>query len=85
MQPLLHAFSKDDLFVVQLFETYWSNMAKYGTPNGDLGSNIAWPTLNATLDLYMNIRSPNNVGVHLGAGDPCDFWATRYPKFQFDP
>lgn len=53
------------------FNMYWTNLPKYGDPNGKLDPKaIFWPRFNASMDLNLYLDVPPRVGVHL-ADDTC--------------
>lgn len=42
--PIVHDFNKDEKALSASFRLYWSNMARFGDPNHNLGPNQAvWP------------------------------------------
>lgn len=75
--PLPKVLAPEDAYVTDAMQTYWSNLAKYGSPNGH-GSNggpAPWPKYDPDTNPYMALDHP--VGVHSGKeGDlmNCDFW-----------
>jgi len=67
--------------------TYWTNLAKHGSPNGDeraeTSVEVHWPRYNRTADMHMRLAQDTAVGRGL-AKPHCDFWdslprQTRYP------
>jgi carboxylesterase type B len=42
--PIVHDFDKDEKALSASFRLYWSNMARFGSPNHNLGPNqVNWP------------------------------------------
>eukprot|EP00164_Ancoracysta_twista_P004684 GFYU01006332.1.p1 GENE.GFYU01006332.1~~GFYU01006332.1.p1 ORF type:complete len:472 (+),score=152.04 GFYU01006332.1:138-1418(+) len=75
--PIVHSFNSDDKKMASYFGAYWSNMARYGSPNAPGGANgvdglINWPLFDDG-DLSMELRVPLTTTEHLSM-DVCDFW-----------
>ena len=57
--------------------TYWSNMAKFGTPNGP-GVDVQWPQYNQSTDMHL-LLGGNVMGANIKpdsklSKEHCDFW-----------
>jgi para-nitrobenzyl esterase len=79
----VHIFTPEMHKLSDTFTLYWSNLARFGSPNGDLGKDdIAWPTYNATTDQNIFLKHPAEVGAHLN-NDACNMWDTIYSKYYF--
>lgn len=81
--PLVHAFGPNEVKLSNTFNTYWTNLAKFGNPNYQLNGEIFWPPYNVTSQMNIFLEHPTRVGTHL-LSDTCDFWASRFEKFYFD-
>ena len=81
--PLVHDFTPTEKKLANTFTLYWSNMAKYGTPNGKLDGEIEWPVYNKSTDMNIFLEHPTKVGAHLQA-ETCDFWDVHFQKYYFD-
>jgi carboxylesterase type B len=68
-----------DRRVAGYFGKYWTNMAKYGTPNAPAGQGTNaqeyWPAYNISTDLHLEITDTLSVQSGL-AKVRCDFWDT---------
>ena len=53
---------------------YWSNLAKYGTPNG-ADVDMVWPKYNETEDMHLVLKDPPVPRSGLAAKH-CNFWDT---------
>ncbi len=81
--PVLHAFGPNEEKLANTFNTYWTNLAKFGNPNYQLNGEIYWPPYNVTSQMNIFLEHPARVGTHL-LSDTCDFWAPRFEKYYFD-
>eukprot|EP00053_Salpingoeca_punica_P010022 m.90251 g.90251 ORF g.90251 m.90251 type:complete len:595 (+) comp15255_c0_seq2:47-1831(+) len=82
--PLLHAFGPGELKLSDTFTLYWSNLARYGNPNGQLDKHdLHWPQYNQSSDLHMYLKEPTEIGEHLES-DACNFWQNIYAKYYFE-
>lgn len=81
--PVVHFFGPNEQKLSNTMTLYWTNMAKYGTPNGKLDGELEWPAYSAGSDLNMVLEHPARTNVHLDAAQ-CDFWDAHYEKFYFD-
>ena len=55
-------------------QTYWTNLAKYGTPNGP-GVPVVWPEYNQSFDMHLALANEVRADSHLSKSN-CDFWAS---------
>ena len=83
---LIHVFGNYDGGLVRAanrrvtatIQQYWTNLAKYGDPNGPPGrakASVVWPRYNASADRHVRLADPPAVGQFYGMKD-CDFWDT---------
>ena len=66
--------SPKDAHVSAAWQTYWTNMAKYGSPNAD-GVPAPWPKYTRATDQHLVFDWPVKTGAGL-RGPICDFWDT---------
>ena len=66
--------------VAKAFGTLWTNMAKYGDPNGNTtltsgpaSAQVFWPKFETGTDQHLEITEKLAVGTGL-ANTRCDFW-----------
>eukprot|EP00041_Stephanoeca_diplocostata_P014737 m.277601 g.277601 ORF g.277601 m.277601 type:complete len:617 (+) comp19783_c0_seq3:181-2031(+) len=68
--------------VANIMGAYWTNMAKFGSPNAPANSSepqqLAWPKYTAATDQHMNLNEHPNVGAAL-AKSRCDVWDVLPP------
>jgi len=64
-------------------QTYWTNMAKYGTPNS-ANVLVPWPVYNKSADKHLELAEHITVNSQLGA-TKCDFWDSLPRQGPYDP
>jgi para-nitrobenzyl esterase len=70
---IIGAFNEADKTVAEAFGTFWTNMARGGSPNAANDGQPNWPQYNATDDISMTFAAP--LYVETGYVDGlCDFW-----------
>lgn len=72
--PVLHAFNDDDKALAAAMGEYWTNMARWRSPNDETTA-IPWPLYNASADISLTLDTPLNIRTGY-AGEFCDFWDT---------
>jgi para-nitrobenzyl esterase len=89
--PILHTFSANDTIVADFINTYWTNMAKYHTPNApsaksaELSTVIDWPEYDTQNEENLEINIPLAYKFDL-VEERCDYWDTvtdRIPSDSF--
>jgi len=58
--------------------TYWTNLARFLTPNGQVSSEVYWPNYDSSSDNLLEMATPCTPDNNLFT-DICDFWDTLYP------
>ena len=74
----MHLFDKGKLDPIgAVLQTYWTNLAKHGSPNGELdrpsGSYPRWPAYNET-GQHMQLNDPPVVTTSWSGNSKCGFW-----------
>merc|ERR1711934_1019053 len=68
--PIVHDFDKDEKAISASFRLYWSNMARFGSPNHNLGPDqVVFPQFNATSQLYVHMTQPTRQDAKLVEAD----------------
>ncbi|EGD82247.1 hypothetical protein PTSG_02917 [Salpingoeca rosetta] len=82
--PLVHDFDEKERRMAETFGLYWSNMARYGDPNHNLGPDQAtWPAYTPAYRSWASMTVPVAINTQLEKAK-CDFWQSRYTKYYFD-
>eukprot|EP00698_Gefionella_okellyi_P003847 TRINITY_DN1356_c0_g1_i2.p1 TRINITY_DN1356_c0_g1~~TRINITY_DN1356_c0_g1_i2.p1 ORF type:complete len:530 (+),score=81.31 TRINITY_DN1356_c0_g1_i2:28-1617(+) len=59
--PIVHRFSDNDTAMAASFGQYWTNLAKFLDPSGDLQGQVAWPPFTPVNNEYMQMDVPTAV------------------------
>jgi carboxylesterase type B len=71
--PLVFDFVDDDKTLAEAMGTWWTNMARWNSPNHPGDNQQVWPSYNATIDASMTLAAPTSIKSGYEAGN-CDFW-----------
>eukprot|EP00055_Hartaetosiga_balthica_P006490 m.20346 g.20346 ORF g.20346 m.20346 type:complete len:548 (-) comp5243_c0_seq1:28-1671(-) len=72
--PLVHDFDEKEKRMADTFTLYWTNLAKFGDPNHNLGKDQAvWPRFTSGNEYYVNMDVPVTVSEDL-VKDRCLAW-----------
>lgn len=75
--PIIHTFSARDQTMANTFGYYWTNMVKYGNPNGPSpsGAQIEWPQYQSGSMQNIALDVPPTLNINLQE-DKCAVWDT---------
>lgn len=80
----LHSFTDSERNLSNEMMTYWTNMARYGSPNS-AETKTQWPSYQYNTSIkaenFMNLRTPLQADEDL-MGEKCDFWDKIVEKLQ---
>jgi len=82
-----HRASPKDFEMRSDFGAYWTNVAKYGSPNRNEGTpslhsdNVLWPSQGEDDEMVLSLNLPLEV-IEMDEADVCDFWDEVTDEFR---